>query len=133
MLLIQNFFKIHSHTHYISSSLIISFIENPYSIMNPSQSKGTKLISTAERSLKKKKEEVNHHKLHHQRDKEQHLQVFHHHPSIHVLLHLVFLHKFQDFGIIFRNKGMICFKEPSTLVVGRFCGMFLLMQISILK
>ena len=54
MLLTQNFFKTHTHTHYISSSLIISFIENSYSVMNPSQSKETKLKSTAELSLKEK-------------------------------------------------------------------------------
>ena len=54
MLLTRKFFKTHTHTHYISSFLIISFIENPYSVMNPSQSKGTKLKSTAERFLKEK-------------------------------------------------------------------------------
>ena len=58
VLLTRNFFRTHTHTHYISSSLIISFIKNHYSVMNPSQSKGTKLKSTAARSLKEKKRSI---------------------------------------------------------------------------
>ena len=54
MLLTQNFFKTHTHTHYRSSSFIITFIKNLKSVMNPSQSKGTKLKSTAAQSLKEK-------------------------------------------------------------------------------
>ena len=40
---------------------------------------------------------------------------------------------FLVFQVERKTVMTICFKEPSTHVVGRFCGMCLLMQISKLK
>ena len=93
----------------------------------------TQVSNTQQVEPWKRKAKGNHPKLHHQRDHEQHLQVFLHSPRDHDLQRQMWLLKFLSFEILFKRKGMRCFMELSIPMEDKYCGMFLHLPISILN